>query len=137
MATRTEIQAYTTKEVSELLGIADNNTVKRSVLEGTFPFPAILIKGKYYYPKKPIDDWLKGKKPQSMEPAYDRNKGQKKKWTKENSLNWNYPMPRSLNDKFDKVCQRINETLSTPILKGDFIRVAIEEFIERRPEFLD
>lgn len=133
-----QIDVYTLEEIIEKFGIPpkEKQNIVSEIQKGTFPIPALKIRHKYLFPKKPIDDFLKGYNPQSVRlPWQKKQRGRPRKWLPTETVHLNFPVPADLNEKFDMICKNINKTISAPLSKGDFLRIAIEEFIERRPEF--
>ncbi|MFA5629804.1 MAG: hypothetical protein WC958_06160 [Dehalococcoidales bacterium] len=131
---------YSLKEVIAMLGMTVNYGYELAE-NGQFPFPVIQVnKTERAVPKKPVDDFLnKGKVPRAakiMAPWNTGKPGRTPKWTPGNHINWNYPIPKELNDKFNLVLKNMNKTLTSPIDKGEAIRLAAEEFVQRRPQFL-
>jgi len=137
-----ETEVYYLYNVGEMLGISKRE-MERIVEKNfeNFPFSVLKIhkgdKPHYVVPKKQVDDYLKkGKKPQVSK----FNKGRPAKWHKEEYVTWQYNIPNELNERFDAVILNINKEnlrkYGTVMYKGDFIRLAVEEFIQRRPEYL-
>lgn len=129
MATK-KVYTYTVPEVCEMLGIPKNSDVYDKLRAGTFIFPSIEYNpNKFLIPKKPVDAFLKeGKLPNSK-----GNRGRPKIWHKGEFVWWRFEVPLDLAEAFKIVVQHTNKTLSSPITYNDAKRLAIEEFIERRP----
>ena len=134
-----EMQAYNLYQVAEMLGMTKNDMqciIDRG-FEG-FPFSVIKTGMKdgprmYIVPKHQVDTWLsKGSVPQ---PKVGRNTPNKK-YPKAEYTRYNLPISRMVDAKLMKVWKGINKELSAPVDKYDLVRLAIEEFIERRPEYL-
>lgn len=132
---------YTIEEVIEKLRIPRKDMLMKAVDNNEFVFPSVKIGKLYLFPKAPIDAFLRGERDTKTgwwkKPRKYPTKTRRARWDPANTVYLNYPCPRELNDKFDKVIEMINETLPQKLPKGDFIRLALEEFIERRPEYLD
>lgn len=137
----TEKQAYTLEEVAKILGMEGNrqtDILRKQIQEGTFPFPVLQIRSRYFVSKQAVDDFVKGNKSCRYNQAYNKEtRGRPKRWIPSDTVNYNYPIPKELHNKFNKVCEGINKNLPNPLPKGDVLRLAIEEFIDRRPEFLE
>lgn len=139
-------EVYTLSEVLEKFGIYEHYKNKtdaelitiRDIKKGEFPLPAIQIKNRWYFPKRPVDDFLNGMKPQNVVPPWLKVKrGRPRKFIPGEYVNYNYRIPLDLDKKFNMVIKNINEKIPNPMPKGDFLRLAIEEFIDRRPEYQD
>lgn len=128
-------EVYTIEEVMEKLKIPRKDIIIKAVEDGVFPFPSIKIGKFILFSKTAIDNFLYNRKKTPWEGI--RKNINRRRWIPSQTVHLNYPCPIELNEKFNKVIKKINATLPEPLPKGDFIRLAIEEFIERRPEFLD
>jgi hypothetical protein len=139
MAKVEQKEVYTLEEVFEMLGInsdSEKASARKDIKNGTFPFPTLYIRNRHLVPKKPIDDFLAGFKPQSYKPPWQQlKKGRPRKWIPSETTNLNFPVSKNLNNLFEEICNNINKSIPNPLTKGDFLRLAMEEFIERRPEF--
>ncbi len=128
-------ETYTISEVSRLLGITIKE-IKVELEKRTFPFPAIKLKKTYYFPKAPLDAFLRGDNHPSANIYGSKDEvGAKPKWKNREKINWNYPIPRELSDQFDRITQNQNKELMHPLHKGDYVIIAVKEFVERRPEY--
>ena len=130
-------ETYTLLELSKRLGIPQKDIIEQCGLR-QFPFPAVVVAEKYYFPKKPIDDWIRGIKTSDVNVMRRKNNaGAKRKWYDDGHYRtWNYKVPSHLNDQFDIVIENMNRNMDIPLTKQDFVLVCIQEFIERRPEYL-
>lgn len=136
MAKMKEIEVYTLEEVLKILGLNNTKNILEEIKNGEFPFPAININGEYMFPKKPINNFFNGYKVASYKPVR-RNifKGRPRKWKREETKYLNFPVSKKLSKQFNKLSRNINKKLPNPLTKSDFLRLAMEEFIEYRAEF--
>ena len=126
-----ELLTYTVPEVCQMIGMREKSDTYRKIERGDFPFPVIQIaEDKYVVPRKPVDDFLAGKKPHF---SYNNNKGRPRIWHKGEFVWWRFEVPNDLAEAFKIVVNHMNKSLSSPITYNDAKRLAIEEFIERRP----
>lgn len=127
-------EVYTMDQVINILGLYRNEAY-RMLNEGTFPFPAIQLGPKTWrIPKKPVDDFLAGNLPRDYKPPWKKGRyGRTPKWRKGEKVNYNVPIPLTMHQQFTEVCERENKKMISPITKGDWIRLALQEFIDRRP----
>jgi hypothetical protein len=129
MATK-KVQTYTVPEVCEMLGITKTGELYDKIRAGDFPFPVIeYAQNKFIVPRKPVDAFLRdGKLPNSK-----GNRGRPKIWHKGEFVWWRFEVPIDLAEAFKMVVRHMNKSLSSPLTFNDAKRLAIEEFIERRP----
>ena len=74
-----ELLTYTVPEVIQMLGLPDKYAYKQ-IREDKFMFPVLEIsEGNYRVPRKPVDDFLAGKRPHF---SYSNNKGRPRIWHK-------------------------------------------------------
>lgn len=141
MAIRDERRkTYPLKQVIGMLGMTMNYGYELAS-SGKFPFPIIQVNvADKAVPKKPVDDFLeRGIMPKKYSGKSDWIQGKRgplEKWTPSNHVNWNLPIMIALNNRFNQVIRNMNKELVSPIDKGDAIRLAAEEFIQRRPQYV-
>ena len=125
-----ELMTYTVPEVCQMIGYPEKQHTYDNIRDGKFPFPVLEIRpGQFVVPRKQVDAFLQeGKLPNSI-----NNKGRPKIWHKGEFVWWRFEVPIDLAEAFKIVVQHINKTLSSPLTYNDAKRLAIEEFIERRP----
>jgi hypothetical protein len=84
-----------------------------------------------------VDRFLEGKPNRTQIPPHKKGKrGAQKKWNPDECIHYNFPVPVDLDERFSQVVDAINEEFDYPLPKSDFQRLAIEEFIQRRPEYM-
>jgi len=130
-----EIQVYTVPEVAQMLDWP-KSLAYEALEQGKFPFPVIRLgPKKWVVPKKPVDAFLSGEQPARTLrlPWQKGGRGRPAKWKPSETINYNVPIPIDLHERFTAVCKYINSTITPPLTKGDWIRIALEEFIQRRP----
>ncbi len=136
---------YSLSEVLDFFGLkeeyeTDQNArmhIIRQIKGDEFPFPGIKIRNKWYFPKKAVDEFLEGFNPRKHKPLWQKKSpGRPRRWNPDEVVHYNQPIPKKLDTLFNKVIYGINDSIPNPITKGDFLRLAIEEFITRRPEYL-
>lgn len=132
-----ECFVYTVPEVCGLLGIGKVEAY-HMIEQGEFPFPLLRIgERKWLVPKAPVDRFLKGVANQSQRmPWVAGKRGRPRKFQRGEYINYNYQVSVETDKRFTAVCNAINQTLASPLSKGDYVRLALNEFIDRRPEFL-
>jgi len=125
-----ELMVYGVPEVCQMLGYPEKSRTYDDIRNGKFPFPVLEIRpGQFVVPRKQVDAFLeRGKLPNSI-----NNKGRPKIWFKGEFVWWRFEVPIDLAEAFKIVVKETNKTLSSPLTFNDAKRLAIEEFIERRP----
>ena len=133
----TESQVYEVYAAGTMLGL-EKTEVQNLVERGEFPcerfpFQVMRIGRSLVTPRKPIDDFLEfGRKPRLKD-----KRGRKKRWIDGEFLWYRFPVPNELDEQFDLIIKNVNKELPSKMDKADFQRLAIIEFIQRRPEFLN
>lgn len=90
------------------------------------------LRNQYGILKTNYDYWKEHGEPRKQSP------GRPPKWKNNpNYVNINIPCPKDLYDTFKKVVDKANEMSVVKVTYRDMIYVAMQEFIDRRPEFLD
>jgi len=129
-----EYEAYPFYTVCEQFGLSKNEA--QTLVENDFrdfPFKVIKVGKNYLVPRKQVDDFLEyGKKPLDTSRL-----GRKRKWFPGEFIFYRFQVPNQLNKQFERVIESINRELPSALNKADFQRIAIIEFIQRRPEFLN
>lgn len=133
-----DLEAYNFYQVCEKMGVkkADAQNIVERNFEG-FPFNVIRTGMKagpnmYIVPRKQVDDFFAyGKMPHAR-----KNMG-KKDYSHSSTefRTYTFRVPMWLDEKFNEILRNINLTLSSAVSKEAWVRLALEEFIERRPEF--
>lgn len=129
-----QYEAYPFYTVCAKCGLSKNEAqeiVKNNFRD--FPFKVIKVGKNYLIPRKQVDDFLQYGK----NPIDTRRLGRKKKWIEGEFIFYRFQVPNELNNQFERVIENINRGLPSAINKADFQRIAIIEFIQRRPEFLN
>jgi hypothetical protein len=124
-----ELYTYTVPEVIQMLGLPEKYAYQQ-IKQGRFMFPVLEIsEGNFRIPRKPVDAFIeKGKLPNSI-----GNTGRPRIWFKGEYVWWRFEVPIDLAEAFKAVVKHMNKSLSSPLTFNDAKRLAIEEFIERRP----
>jgi hypothetical protein len=127
------VEAYNLTEVGKMLGLC-KETIQEIIdrTNADFPFTVIKVGRFYLIPKYQVDGFLKD----GRVPAPKRVKGTLQRYDKNTHVTYNYYIPRVLDAKFDTIIKNMNKVLTSPLKKGEMLRIAIEEFVERRPEFM-
>ncbi len=139
MANVIEKQVYTAIEVATMFGMTkqEKASMTKDLDEGKFPIPAFRIRNRWYFNKKTINRLFDGKGDYSGDtPTLDEIKSNRfRKEDPAKMASITFKVKRQLNDQFNRVCTNINMEIDKPLNKGDYLRIALEEFIERRPQY--
>ena len=123
------VETYTVPEVCQMMGWSAKSHTYDGIRKNGFPFPVIEFQGKFVVPKKPVDRFLK----EGKRPNYTGVQGRPKKWVKGEYRWFNFRVPIDLVNEFVAVCEHFNSQMDTPIDLDDYRRIAIREFVQRRP----
>jgi len=130
------VKTYTVPEVANLLGdklvgFKEKKNLYNMIDAGRFPFTVYQVgERKFLVDKRQVDNFLEtGKLPDIY------NKGRSKKWHSGEYVNWNFRIPKDLAFSFNALCEYLNSKVVTPLSLNDYRRLAIKEFIDRRPEY--
>ncbi len=128
MAT-TRLETYTVPEVCQILGIQSKNDAYEMIDKGTFPFSVVQIGPRNWrVHKKQVDKYIAtGELPEL------KKTGRPKKWVKGEYIWYKYRVPLELDDEFKAVCEYLNARMDNPADLDDYRRIAIREFVQRRP----
>jgi predicted DNA-binding transcriptional regulator AlpA len=101
-----------------------------------FPFPAIQVSpNSWRIPKKPVDDFLAGNLPRNYQPPWHKGRrGRPPKWKNGEYVHYNFHVPLDLHEVLNEVIEWENKKLPSPMPKGDWLRLALVEFVQRRPK---
>ena len=132
------VETVTLTEACERLGMRRADAVE-AIKHGRFYFPAVKDHADFLISKRAFNDFLEGKRLKNIRNPYriiDSNK--KSKYSAENTKYMQCPVPIELWEQFTKIWENINKYVlkDTKISKIQLMRIAIEEFVERRPEYL-
>lgn len=127
------IQTYSLIDVGRMCGIP-KSTINHIVEKRQFdriPFTVIQIANRFVCPKKQVDKFFE----EGKLPNFNKQKtvGRPKKWYTGEYKTYNFPVPMTLHEDFMEVVNRLNKTTSLSLTKRDYIYVAMQEFIDRRP----
>lgn len=133
MAKTKKVLTYDVSEVCDMLGM-EKTTALAMIKKNKFPFPVIQVGDKrWVVPRASVDKALKEGKTTDRTEEYIKHTSPLKKWYKGEYTNWNFQVPNDLAEAFKIVADEENKQLATPMNYNDFRRLAIVEFIERRP----
>lgn len=127
---RRKLMTYTVPEVCQMMGMPEKSDTYRRIRDGRFPFPVIeYAEGKFLVPRKTVDEFLqKGNLPTGVQ-----NKGRPPRWVKGQYVNYNFRVPNDIDEQFKAICDYLNSQATMPIGYDDYKRLALREFIARRP----
>jgi len=121
-------ETYTVPEVCRMMGWHEKNVYK-AIKRGDFPFPLIEFQGKFVVPKKQVDRFLK----EGKMPNFTGTQGRPKRWVKGEYKWFHFRVPIDLAEEFEAICKYLNSQMDSPIDLDDYRRIAIREFVQRRP----
>lgn len=128
MAVKRVRETYTVPEVCQMMGWHKAH-VYEHIRKGTFPFPVIEFQGKYVVSKAAVDRFIKEQK----RPNYTGDQGRPKRWIKGEYKWFHFRVPIDLAEEFEAICKYLNSQMDSPIDLDDYRRIAIREFVQRRP----
>jgi len=129
-----EKRVYTPSELAEILGMP-KNALLRAINEGTFPLPVMRFSRYFFIPKAAVDKFLKGRQYIDNDPPTLQEMNRFYKNPPGKTKHLGFQVTRELHEQFNRVCTNINMNLEKPLNKSDFLRIAVQEFVDRRPQY--
>jgi hypothetical protein len=130
-----DVQAYSLYEVGEMLGI-ERSTIDLIVKERRFeiiPFSILKFGGMHFCSKKQVDKFIQeGKIPKFNKAVWAKHRT----WVPGEYTTWTFKVPKTLTEKFKKICYNMNRESPVKLAVQQYRILAIQEFIDRRPEYL-
>jgi predicted DNA-binding transcriptional regulator AlpA len=130
-----DVEVYTIQEICEMFDIdyeRQKSTIHQQIKSKRWIFPTIQVGKRFVVSKPLVDKTLRtGKVPNLL------GIGRPTRWYQGEYKEWNFRVSIPMHEAFKVVCENENRKLKElgepPISLGDYRRLAMQEFIERRP----
>jgi hypothetical protein len=131
-------ECYKFKDAADKLGMT-HRQLATAIKNGELELPYIKTGPGtqcYRFPKKAIDDFVAGKRPKKKFSWEREQPDSRVKWLPGEYTRWpQLNVPNDLHERFETVHKNMEAYFGERILKDDLRRIALKEFLDRRPEY--